>query len=105
MLITVAICTRDRAPLLEQTLAGLAEIAIPTGVDCELLVVNNGSCDHTDAVIASFGGRVPVRRLFEPRVIGLRTRFNPQVTGAENVRSPIMWRLRALCGSLAPCDN
>ena len=50
MLITVAVCTRDRAPLLRQALAGMAEIAIPAGVDCELLVVNNGSRDHTDAV-------------------------------------------------------
>ncbi|MDQ3810346.1 MAG: glycosyltransferase [Chloroflexota bacterium] len=67
MQLTVAICTWNRCDLLRQTLARMTELVVPGGVDWELLVVNNNSSDATDEVIASFAGRLPVRRLFEAR--------------------------------------
>jgi glycosyltransferase involved in cell wall biosynthesis len=66
MKISVAICTWNRADLLEQTLTSLCALEQPDGVDWELLVVNNNSQDHTDDVIGAFRGRLPLVRLFEP---------------------------------------
>lgn len=67
MKITVAICTWNRAKLLDQTLARLAEVAQPSRskLEWELLVVNNNCTDDTDAVLARYADRLPLRRLFE----------------------------------------
>jgi glucosyl-dolichyl phosphate glucuronosyltransferase len=67
MLITVAICTLNRAESLRRTLASLAAMRLPGAVDWELVVVNNGCTDDTDAVIAGYAGRLPIRRAFEPQ--------------------------------------
>jgi len=88
MLVTVAICTRDRAALLEQGLTALTGLALPAGVDWELLVVNNGSRDHTDAVIAAFASKLPIRRLFEPHA-GLSRARNLAVRHARGAY--ILW--------------
>jgi glucosyl-dolichyl phosphate glucuronosyltransferase len=65
--ISVAICTWNRCELLRKTLEQMTKLTIPPEVKWELLVVNNNSTDTTDAVIASFSDRLPIRRLFEPR--------------------------------------
>jgi glycosyltransferase involved in cell wall biosynthesis len=67
MRITVAICTYNRAALLDQTLAQVCQLRIPAGVDWELLVINNRCTDDTDAVLARFAGLLPLRRLYEPK--------------------------------------
>ena len=67
MLITVAICTFNRAASLKRTLDSLAAMRVPNGLDWELVVVNNGCADATDDVLGSFADRLPVRREFEPR--------------------------------------
>lgn len=64
--LTVAICTWNRAPLLRQTLDALTGLDVPAGIAWELLVVNNNCTDDTDAVLAEFADRLPLRRLFEP---------------------------------------
>lgn len=69
MRVTVAICTWNRSSLLGQTLARMESLQVPDGVEWELLVVNNNSTDDTDSVIADrmASGRLPIRRLFEPK--------------------------------------
>jgi glucosyl-dolichyl phosphate glucuronosyltransferase len=67
MRITVAICTWNRCQLLRQTLEQLTRLVVPEGVTWELLVVNNNSTDATDQVISAYAGRLPLRRVFEPR--------------------------------------
>lgn len=67
MLITIAICTYNRAESLRRTLESLAAMRVPDGVLWEIVVVNNNSADHTDAIIAAFAERLPIRREFEPR--------------------------------------
>jgi glycosyltransferase involved in cell wall biosynthesis len=67
MFITVAICTWNRAKLLDQTLRELANVRIPGGVDWEILVVNNNSTDNTEAVVAQHSRNLPIRSLFEAR--------------------------------------
>lgn len=67
MLVTVAICTWNRAGVLDKTLHRMRSLRLPAGADWELLVVNNNCTDQTDAVADSHAGHLPVRRLFEPR--------------------------------------
>lgn len=67
MLITVAICTFNRAESLRRTLASLAAMRVPDNVEWEVVVVTNNCTDHTDAVIASFADRLPLRREREPQ--------------------------------------
>jgi len=52
MLISIIICTRDRADDLHKTLCSMATVKIPKNCTCELLVVDNASQDDTPAVIS-----------------------------------------------------
>jgi glycosyltransferase involved in cell wall biosynthesis len=61
---TLAICTYNRAGLLRQALASIAECANPRSA-WELIVVDNNSKDDTAAVVQGFEGRLPIRRCFE----------------------------------------
>jgi glycosyltransferase involved in cell wall biosynthesis len=65
MLVTVSICTWNRAKLLDQTLTRMHGLRIPAGVTWELQVVNNNCSNGTDEVIERHAGRLPLRRLFE----------------------------------------
>ncbi len=65
--VTVAICTWNRAELLDQTLTRMHTLRIPADLEWELLVVNNNCSDNTDAVIAIHQGVLPVRRVFETK--------------------------------------
>jgi glycosyltransferase involved in cell wall biosynthesis len=62
---TIAICTWNRAKLLDQTLERMRSLCIPTGLSWEIVVVNNRCTDETDAVIARHSGLLPIRRIFE----------------------------------------
>jgi glycosyltransferase involved in cell wall biosynthesis len=64
---TVAICTWNRAQLLDQTLAEMRKLRIPSGVEWELLIVNNNCTDNTDEVICRHQRTLPIRRLYEPK--------------------------------------
>jgi glycosyltransferase involved in cell wall biosynthesis len=48
---SIIICTRNRADSLAQTLAALERVALPPGLRAEILVVDNGSSDHTAEVV------------------------------------------------------
>lgn len=65
--VTVAICTWNRHELLRQTLEEMTKLEVPEDVRWELLVVNNSCTDATDDVLASFAGRLPLRRLYQPK--------------------------------------
>ena len=67
MHITVAICTWNRAALLDQTLTRLRELHIPPGLSWELLVVENNCTDATPDVLARHAKQLPLRSLHEPR--------------------------------------
>jgi glycosyltransferase involved in cell wall biosynthesis len=75
MKLTVAICTWNRAPLLRKTLESLAVQHKLCDANWDLLVVNNNCTDETDAVIADFESRLPIRGLHEP---------NPGLSNARN---------------------
>lgn len=88
MLITVAICTWNRAALLDQTLAEMRNLSVPEGVDWELLVVNNKCTDATDETIAKYSQSLPIRRLYEPEA-GVSNARNCAVREARG--EYIMW--------------
>ena len=81
MLITVAICTRDRAASLARTLDSLAAMA-PPGGPFEVLVIDNASTDDTPAVAARFAARLPLRLEREARP-GLSHARNRAVAAAR----------------------
>jgi glycosyltransferase involved in cell wall biosynthesis len=65
MRVTVAICTWNRARLLELTLGRMSDLRIPAGVEWEVIVVNNNSTDSTEQLVESFAGRLPVQHIIE----------------------------------------
>ena len=67
MRVTVAVCTWNRASLLEKTLAKMRRLSIPSDVEWELLVVNNNCSDRSDEAIARHASSLPLRRLFEAK--------------------------------------
>lgn len=66
-LISVIVCTRNRAELLARALASVTDQEFPHD-DYEILVVDNGSTDRTPEVAAQFRGRAEIRCLREERV-------------------------------------
>ena len=82
MLVTVAICTRNRRRALERTLETLAAIESPPSLSWELLVVDNRSEDDTAKSIASFAHELPLRMLVESRV-GLSHARNAAIAAAR----------------------
>jgi glycosyltransferase involved in cell wall biosynthesis len=65
--VTVAICTWNRARLLDATLAQMCKLRIPSGIAWELLVIDNNCTDDTPAVVERYSGRLPVTRIVEPK--------------------------------------
>jgi glucosyl-dolichyl phosphate glucuronosyltransferase len=68
MHLTIAICTRNRAASLANTLGTLTQLAVPDGVSWEVVVADNGSEDETAATIARFGNVLPLRAIAVPQV-------------------------------------
>ncbi len=66
MLITVGICTFNRAESLRGTLDSLGAMRVPNDLAWEIVIVNNNCTDFTDDLISQYVGRLPVRREFEP---------------------------------------
>jgi glycosyltransferase involved in cell wall biosynthesis len=82
MLISVVICTRNRADQLGRALATVAALEIPKDLNWEMLLVDNGSSDHTAKVIERFAGQFPIRYVFEP-LPGLSNARNRGIVEAQ----------------------
>ncbi len=82
MLLTVAICTRDRPASVRRALASLAQSFLPADGSWELLVVDNGPNEHTAAVVHAFERQLPLRLLREP-LPGLARARNAAVAEAR----------------------
>ena len=67
-IVSIAICTRNRAALLEKTVAGV--LAQAEG-DVEILIVDNGSTDDTAKVAAKFCAAAPRVKFFHEPQTGL----------------------------------
>jgi glycosyltransferase involved in cell wall biosynthesis len=82
-LVTVAICTWNRAPLLDRVLSHLPKLHIPAQTDWELLIVDNNSTDHTAEVAAKHAAQLPIRyvREREPGISYARNRGIAEARG------------------------
>jgi glycosyltransferase involved in cell wall biosynthesis len=74
---SIIVCTRNRSARLQIMLASLAEAEFPPGMELEVIVVNDGSTDDTNAVVNTFAGKAPFRvSLFEQEGRGLAVARN-----------------------------
>ncbi len=99
-LITVVLCTRNRARELRQTLGSFAGLCLPQRLPTELLVVDNASTDDTPGIVQSFSlPGVSVRYLYEARR-GKGYAYNSGIAAAQgkillftddDVRPPGNW--------------
>lgn len=65
---SIIICTRNRAAMLEATLRAFQSVKIPPDWKVEMLVVDNGSTDHTDQIVKSANHpEIEIRYVHEPR--------------------------------------
>ena len=86
--ITIAICTWNRAELLRSTLRQMLSLDKGSGIDWEILVINNNCSDNTSEIVAQFQHELPVREIAE-RKQGLSNARNCAV---ENARGElIVW--------------
>ncbi|WP_022835055.1 glycosyltransferase family 2 protein [Salisaeta longa] len=98
--VTLALCTRNNANSLQATLGSLAACTLPTGWTGELLLVDNGSSDDTQAMMRAFRHPVlSVRIVEEPRA-GLSRARNAALHAArghvilftdDDVHVPAQW--------------
>jgi len=63
--VSVLLATRNRGPLLRDTLASFGRLDT-TGLRWEVIVVDNGSSDETGAVLAEMSTELPLAALHEP---------------------------------------
>ena len=77
MLISIIICTRNRAESLKGTLESALSIKTDNQNTIELIVVNNNSTDHTDKVILEY------QKKFNGRLIGV----SQKKRGLSNARN------------------
>jgi len=99
-LVSIIICTRNRGNDLRQTLETIGALDVPADLPAEVLVVDNGSTDHTSEVVHHIKMlRMPVRCVHEPRK-GKGYAYNTGLAEAkgdiflftdDDVRPPANW--------------
>lgn len=104
--VSVIICTRNRAAALRETLASLAQVCVSPDIPCELVVVDNGSTDDTAQVVQEYRlSQMPVRLVREP-LPGLSHARNRALAEAQgqillwtddDIRLPEKW-VEGMCG-------
>jgi glycosyltransferase involved in cell wall biosynthesis len=106
--VSIIICTCNRAEHLRQTLAAMASIYVPQSMPTELIVVDNASTDDTAEVARQCQmPNMPVRYVHEPRRGQCYAR-NTGIAAAQgqvflftddDVRPPKNW-IKGMCGPI-----
>jgi glycosyltransferase involved in cell wall biosynthesis len=73
-MLSVVICTFNRAPLLAKVLDSLCRQTLPLH-DFEVVIINDGSVDNTEFVASSYASRLPLRYSYQ-RNAGLASAKN-----------------------------
>jgi len=85
--VAVIVCTRNRAEHLAEMLPTIAQLYIPAGMTVDAIIVDNGSTDATQAVIAEKTQECDwIRSVYEPKP-GLS---NARNAGIEATSAPIV---------------
>ncbi len=82
VLVSVVICTRNRAASLDRTLHSVRRAAERADGEWELVVVDNGSSDNTTEIVASHASTLPIKLVDEP-VAGLSNARNAGVAASR----------------------
>ena len=100
MLVSIIICTRNRATHLKPTLDSLATVDVPAGFEAELIIVDTASTDGTSKIATSYKlPQMPIRFLRET-VPGKSRGLNAAIAAAQggimlftddDVRFPKNW--------------
>jgi glucosyl-dolichyl phosphate glucuronosyltransferase len=87
-MISVVVCTYNRASSLGKTLDSLRQMIVPSELNWELIIVDNNSTDNTHALVTEFTrtSGLKVRYVFEPKQ-GL---CNARNTGVVNASGEII---------------
>jgi glycosyltransferase involved in cell wall biosynthesis len=108
MRVSIAISTANRAPHLELTLRALSDVKVPPDLPCELLIIDNGSTDHTADVVRQSGLKsMPVRYILEPKrgLSHARNRALKEAIGDillftdDDIRPPENW-IEGMCAPI-----
>jgi len=88
MLVSIIICTRNRANFLHDCLSAIAAAIrmVPNGTDdCEIVLVNNGSVDHTVSALESWSNSSPdiILRIVGEEKAGLSNARNAGFASAK----------------------
>jgi glycosyltransferase involved in cell wall biosynthesis len=65
-MITIAICTWNRAAMLDRLLTSFHSLIVPADIQYEFIVVNNNCTDNTDVILDKHSTLLPLKRSFEP---------------------------------------
>jgi glycosyltransferase involved in cell wall biosynthesis len=112
--ISVIICTRNRASSLARTLESLGTTAVPDALEAELIVVDNGSMDDTRTIVeAASIPNMTVRYTCESKVgqCAARNRGLLESTGDvivftdDDVCVPPDWLARLCCPIIEGCAD
>jgi glucosyl-dolichyl phosphate glucuronosyltransferase len=106
--VSIIICTRNRATSLRWALESIGHTTVPSGWEVELIVVDNGSTDSTEATVAAITlPNMPVRYFREPHM-GQSHARNAGIASAhgsiilftdDDVRVPPNW-VEGMCGPI-----
>lgn len=103
--VSIIICTRNRAEHLRLTLESLADLRLPASLNGELIVVDNASTDSTPAVVQCCSlPQMPVRYVCQPEPGLSRSRNRGLIEAAgdiilftdDDIRPPTDW-VEAMC--------
>ena len=84
-MLTVLIATYNGAKTLPEVLSAYCALEPPDG-GWKLVIVDNGSTDHTKEIVATFRHHLPLTYLYEPRQ-GKNTALN---TGLSNISGDLV---------------
>jgi glycosyltransferase involved in cell wall biosynthesis len=112
VLVSILICTRNRAEQLRETLKAMSAVALPADMSAELLVIDNGSTDATATIVRAQSSQNMILRYVRAPLLGQCQARNAGLAAAlgdiilftdDDVRPPIDW-VERMCAPILRGD-